>query len=348
MLRFVFIFLFAAIASAAPAQESVPQQIADHRAIADRIIATFAEPGYAALSARAKEQQEVWTAFCAAPDDAGFAKLTAAFVDAVTAWSSVEILRYGPVSEDFRYERLAYWPERKNNVARGLSALLKADDVLTQESMYAKSVAVQGLPVLERLLFDEDAEQALLAGDDGAKKRCAIGQAVSGNVAALTEAIRTGWEPLRPQLLDGDEALVREAVTRFATDLLTVFQVVGDSKLDIPMGKSVEEARPKSAQWWRSGLSNVTLANNMQSAADLIAAMIGTRDDPTHTIASTEQAARLAADLPLPLADAVTDTKQRARVVLLRDSVRGARDLAGGNIAPLLGVTLGFNSLDGD
>lgn len=333
------------------AQESVTVRTnIDYRAESLRVIEGFAEPRYGAFWTRTQAQREAWTAFCSSeePGEENFGQLTAQFVETVNAWSGIEILRYGPVSEDFRYERIAYWPERKNDVARGLQKLLSENDVLTPESMRAKSVAVQGLSALERLLYDTDNRASLMSKGAGGKRRCATGLAIAGNLENIAKEIVDAWPKVKGQINTEGSTVPREAVTRFATDLLTIYQVVGDLKLDAPMGKTVTEAKPKSAQWWRSGLSSQTLALNLQSAADLSWIILGPGDEGTSVVRTIETAQRLAENIALPLSEMVSDKVQRTHVLLLRDAVRGARDLSGAYVPPWLGITLGFNSLDGD
>jgi predicted lipoprotein len=346
---FAALFLFLSLTPVA-AQESVTVNTnVNHKLVALRIAEEFAEPRYGALLTRMQAQAEAWTAFCGAePSEAGFSRLTEQFANAVNAWSSIELVRYGPVSQDFRYERIAYWPERKNDVARSLARLLSENDSLTPDAMRQKSVAVQGLSALERLLYDDGARAALFGRGAARTRRCAAGVAIADNLKNIVREIVEAWPALKEKLRTSDEALAREAVTRFATDLLTVYQVVGDLKLDVPMGKSVEEARPKAAQWWRSALSAQTIALNFQAAADLTWIMLGPGDEGTTLVATIEQAKRIAEELPLPLSELVADEAQRRRLLLLRDAVRGARDLSNSYVAPALGITLGFNSLDGD
>ena len=350
MLRFAAFACLVVLASPLSAQEAVtPQSNVDHRLVALRIAEEFAEPRYEVLLARMQAQQDAWTAFCEAePSEAVFGQLTEHFANAVNAWSGVELLRYGPVSEGYRYERIAYWPERKNDVARSLARLLSQTDSPSMDTMPQKSVAVQGLSALERLLYDDGARAALfVAGGAGQKRRCEAGMAISGNLATMAREIVEGWPKLK-ETLRADAGLARQAVTRFATDLLTVYQVTGDLKLDAVMGKTPGEAKPKAAQWWRSGLSSQTLAINLQAAADLSWIVLGPGDEGVSVVGAIETAQRLAEGLPLPLSEMATDEVQRPKLNLLRDAVRGARDLSAAHVPPALGITVGFNSLDGD
>jgi predicted lipoprotein len=317
---------------------------ADQKAIALRIATEFVAPRYQTLGTAFRTQATAWHGFCAAPSESGFGALAQPFADAVKAWSLVELVRYGPVSENFRYERIAYWPERKNDVSRALARLLAEPTPADPASMAGRSVAVQGLSALERLLYDDGARAALLTGED-AQKRCAAGEAIAGNLVAVADEVSAGWATLMQNLAKADDVLAREAVSRFVTDLLTVYQIVGDAKMDVPMGSSLEEARPHLAQYWRSDLSNVALAADLGSAADLTALILGEDDSGVRAVRA---AARLATELPAPLAHLVVQNAGRSRVLLLRNAVRGARDLTSQTVPAALGVTVGFNSLDGD
>ena len=50
------------------------------------------------------------------------------------------------------------------------------------------------------------------------------------------------------------------------TDLLTLFQLVGDLKLASPLGLSLDEPKPKLAESWRSGRSLRNVELNLESA----------------------------------------------------------------------------------
>ncbi len=119
-----------------------------------------------------------------------------------TAWSSIELVHYGPVAEDFRGERLSFWPERKNAVEKALkSALAKADDASLAPDTFRKgSAGVQGLPALERLLFSEGASEADFAGSPEAEFRCRLGSAIAANISAIAREVHAGWA-------DGDNAI---------------------------------------------------------------------------------------------------------------------------------------------
>lgn len=326
---------------------------ADDAAIARRVADRFAMPRYEALASAMATQNAAWIAFCAAPDGAAWPGLQTAFARAADAWASVEILRYGPVTQDARLERIDYFPERKNAIGRGLAALLagQGDADLQPKAFADQSVAIQGLPALERLLFDgPDPMALLLNGTPSASRRCAVGKAITANLAAIASDIIAGWraEPdgLAAQLAKPD--IAREFLTRTATDLLTLYQAIDDSKMKPVFGERPDAAKPAMASYRRSGRTNRTIELNLESAVALTRVLLEGAAAADTTIETAESALSIAQSMPADIGAMATDQKGRSRVQLLITAVRTARDTAAAAVPGALGITLGFNSLDGD
>ena len=143
----------------------------------------------------------------------------------------------------------------------------------------------------------------------------------------------------------------RETVSRFVTDMLTTLETIADVKLGLPLGKAgVDAARPQLAEGWRSGRSLRAIALDLDSVAAGIRLLLAETPDAAPWLASAGETARRLADeiAPATLGEAVADPKRRGGVLLLRDAVRSWRAVAAAPIAERLGVTLGFNSSDGD
>jgi hypothetical protein len=83
---------------------------ADHATIARAALTEIIRPGYAALAGAADDLQGKMDALCQQPSEPVFDQAKQAFAATVAAWSKVEILRFGPVTEDHRYERLFIGP----------------------------------------------------------------------------------------------------------------------------------------------------------------------------------------------------------------------------------------------
>lgn len=342
ILRFLFVlFLLPQTLSLARA--------ADQHELAVKVAKDFVVPHYAALANTAAIQKDAWQGFCAKPEEAALGQLGEAFQATADAWSGIDFLRYGPVSNDFRYDRIAHWPERRNAVSRALSSLLSRDglDTMSASQFSDTSAAGQGLTALERVLFDEDSRAALISGKPG--HECAVGRLIANNLALLSAAILKDWEGkdgTLAQIEQADEAGSREFLTRFATDLLSTYQTIGDLKLNAVMGKELGEARPMIAEGRRAGRSTRSLIVNLQSLETATRLLLG-RDDG-QVLDAIGLAVRTAQHLPEEYAPLADDPKQRSRLVLLRDAVRSARDLSSDEVPATVGITLGFNSLDGD
>lgn len=314
--------------------------------VLNRLVERFIIPHYQALALTADAQEKAWSDFCAKPDPEGFKLLKRAYLSTADSWSQIEFLRYGPVSEEFRAERLSYWPERKNATAKGLALLLEKDGVadLTPELFFKNSVAAQGLPALERLLFDVNAEADMLSGERRAR-RCAVGQAIAWNIVMIAHDVRLGWtSELEEQL--ADQAVAKEATQRIATDFLASFAYMRDAKLRAMLGKDAASARPQLAEGWRSARSKRALTLNLEALLDVSKIIMAEKEgDTTSTIAT---AVSFADNLPEDFGKAAVDAKERQQFFLVLDAIAAARDKAHDEIPALLGVTVGFNSRDGD
>lgn len=310
------------------------------------LVERFVMPHYQALALTAEAQEKTWSDFCAKPDPEGFKLLKRAYLATADTWSGIEFLRYGPISEEFRAERLSYWPERKNATAKGLAQLLQKDGVadLTPELFAKNSVAVQGLPSLERLLFDVNAETEMLSGERRAR-RCAVGQAIAWNIVTIAHDVRLGWSKELVEDLAKPET-AKEATSRIATDFLASFAYIRDAKLRAPLGRDIAASRPQLAESWRSGRSKRALTLNLGALLDVSKIIMA--DKPGDTPAMIATALSFAENLPEDFGKALADAKQRPQFYLVLDAIAAARDKAHDEIPAVLGITVGFNSRDGD
>ena len=230
----------------------VPAQAADSPdRLYDRIVAEVVAPGFGNLASAASQHAADWQSFCAAPSEALREGLVASFNDTADRWAEVEIFRSGPSSRDFRHERFHFWPERKNAVSRGLAALRADSAAATPAQVSAASAAVQGLPALERLIFD----------DEHAADRCELGPAIATNAAELAGQMQVAWTTAAP-------SASAESRTALATDLVTSFAIIKDSKIEAVIGKTPADVKPRAAEAWRSGRSRrISPSNPRESMA---------------------------------------------------------------------------------
>ena len=141
-----------------------------------------------------------------------------------------------------------------------------------------------------------------------------------------------------------------EAASLLLTDLVSAFRLMHDVKLLPVMGASVDVARPRVAESWRSGRSQRNLKLNIESAQALtrvwgetILAAHRTKIDALYATALKAIDA-----VPADLGDAAADPKRRARVEAARAGIKAVQVEIAATLPTDLGITLGFNSLDGD
>jgi len=299
--------------------------------------------------------------FAAEPNPAGLDAVKLGFNDVADAWASVQQFRIGALAQDQRAERFAYWPERRNVVEKQIKALLagQGNDGLAPDQFASGSVAVQGLPVLERILYGDDKGTHLLDGEKAGRLR-AIVVAIADNLAAIATDAQGIWSA---NLKDPAKAANTfaanpgEGIAQTYTNLLTITQIVAEQKLGAPLGGAdAANAKPKAAEQWRSGRSLRNIQLNLQTAkssvlspggfADLLPAdQASLKDDLVRAFDDSIAAAKAAGD---DLSAAVTHQDHRKPVTALLVKVNHLRDLLRQQIPPAIGVTLGFNELDGD
>ncbi|HYH22322.1 MAG TPA: imelysin family protein [Azospirillum sp.] len=372
MRRRMFLALVPAVAVALlvpgePAQARTAEQDKDLLA---GLVRTHVEKRTGALATATSDLAARVERFCAGPDAAGLEGVRAGYGAAMDAWAGVQHLRPGPLLLEMRSDRIAFWPERRNIVTRQVEQLLGARDPKALEpAAFAKqSAAVQGLTAVERLLFGDGVTAASFGGAGGGETgghRCALTLAVARNVARLGTEVRDGWAVLGPQLVAGATtpvgASAKEAVDNLYASLVTALQVVVDQKLLIPLGESLADAKPALAESARAGRSLKNIEINLAAMRAMVlgedggpgfAALLPDNAEGTaarKAVAKAfDDAAAAVKAVPVSLDKAVADPKQRKTVEAAFRAAKSVQTVLVQKFPPLIGVTLGFNELDGD
>ncbi len=337
---------------------------ADHAAIARDALENYIRPGYTALADRATALAGSTKALCAAPSDAALKSARESFAQTVEAWSEIEPVRFGPVVQEHRYERLFYWPDPKGLGAKQIrDALAKHDETVKDETTLAgKSVALQGLPALEYLLYGDGANDLAKPGGEGAF-RCAFANAVANNVASISKQIAADWGDAAPfvksYLAPAPDNPIYHAPKEVTLDLFKTFAVgieaVRDQKLAKMLGAKAEEAKPGLAPFGRSGLAFVSIADNLAGVRNLFlkggfAQVVhdesaGVEDSIAFDL---NHAIDVLRGIDAPIAEALHNDDDRAKLEALRVSLKGAAQTASDMISKNAGLSFGFNAMDGD
>lgn len=311
--------------------------------------------------------------FCANPTDEGLAAVRSAQAAAHLQWAAVQHLRPGPLLLHLRSDRIAFWPERRNIVARQLGAILKAADPKLFETgaLGRQSAAVQGLTALDHLLNSKVGEAALKGADFGGEAggyRCAYAQAVAANLTGIATELTGEWRIIAEEAAAKRASVLGDTATAAINSLyassLTAMQVVVDQKFLIPLAASIDEAKPDLAEGLRSGLSSRLIANNLQALRAIwlgedvggqsasFASLLPDTDDARKLRADLAQAFAEAeaavAKLGAPLSELVADPARRPLVEQAFRAIKRVQAIVTQTFPPMIGVTLGFNELDGD
>ena len=334
---------------------------ADHAAIAKVSLAEVIRPGYAGLADAAAALKGKVDTLCRQRSAATLQEAKDAFASTVAAWSKVEIFRFGPVTAEHRFERLFFWPDPKGLGLRQIQeALTKQDATVTDPDQLAgKSVALQGLPALEYLLYGEDGD---LPKADRAF-RCSFGLAVATNVDRIAKQVVEGWREssaFEKAFLDpAPEDPYYHAPKEVTLDLFKAFttgiELVRDQKLGKPLGASPAAAKPKLAAFWRSGLTFDNAAGNLEGVRALFAqggfAQVVAQESAgveNSILFDLDHAIDVLRGIDQPVAEVVKNEDLRAKLEALRVGLKNSAQTAGDMISRGAGLAFGFNAMDGD
>jgi uncharacterized protein len=291
-------------------------------------------PGFAAFATAAKSLADI--------EGCDPATLRPAFHAAYDAWMAVAHLPIGPADEDGRGLAIQFWPDPKGLGAKAQRALLTGDPAtLAPETFARQSVAARGLSGLERLLYPAKP----LPADP-----CPLIRATADDMARLGAELATGWDPYGDLLITAGQPgntrylATSEARQALFTQLATSLEYIADRRIGRPLA-AFDKPRPDLAEARASGrpLRNVTLQLHA-----LRAFALALSPESPKTAAAFDHALTLAADLDDPEFAGITDPQAWLRLEILQQAVRAARVAAIAEIAPALGVSLGFNAQDGD
>jgi len=328
--------------------------------VGSRVSTAFVAPTVEALSTASERLDADIAGLCAAPDEAALKTARAAFGIVVADWGRASVLRFGPLVSDNRFERLFFWPDPRGIALKQVQGLLaEKDPQAIAGGVSGKSAALQGLPALEFALFGTGAE-ALATGDT---YRCEFASAIARNIAGLAADIRDGWSPDMPfaksfatPAPDGEpyrsEAEVHGEIVKA---LSTALQFVRAAELLPPLGEEAKKANGRRAPFWRSRLTVPLISAQAAGVLDLLeaAGYEETLPEDSRYIAGSirfelSNAVRVLGQVQADPEGAFSSEPDRGRFVFAELALHHASELITRDLAAALGLTMGFNALDGD
>jgi uncharacterized protein len=332
--------------------------------VIQKAVLDFFVPTYEQFVGKAIDMHAAMDQLCTQPGQMQLDIARASFKKLVVAWSRAETIQFGPVGNMARRERILFWPDKKGIGARQFRKIIRSSDqgALDPETLAGKSVAVQGMTALEKILFEKSASN-LVASKPGAAYRCAFGKSVAANIINQSKRVLEEWDkhpsyadqmmhpgPHNPHFHDSNNS----AATLIST-FSHALEVIQDQKLRPTLGTGLDLAKPKKSQWRLSSLGLTALEANFQALEDLYTlsglGAVLPKDEQwiDKTIRSDFATARaLFKRFDMPLFNSVTDPSARVWLSQLVDVAGNLQLVLGTEIARAHGVVLGFEWVDGD
>lgn len=195
--------------------------------LAENWIEKVYQPAFQQFATSASDWASDTEDLCESPLGSRIYGLQTRFTQLLADYARVEVFRSGPLLHNNTQNKLFYWPDKRRAGERQLRALLADPDVneLSVEQLAAKSVAVQGFPALERLLFSRSYQAV------ETKPQCHVVQLIIRNIADMARQLESGWQndasfvqafvhpdPSSPDFRNEDEVL-RSVITEVVTGL---------------------------------------------------------------------------------------------------------------------------------
>ena len=305
--------------------------------------------GYQSLTTEAGELAESARDYCQNPAEGSREHVEAAWLNAFLAWQKVRLVDFGPVENNNLSWQFQFWPDPKNLIARKAAYLIGNDEPITPSVINQSGVAVQGFPMIEYLLFDQEFnawETSLPAA-----RTCELLTNVAGQVKSNSDALMAGWQAFRPHYLETEQYFDTTIRAGMAT-----LEILEERRLAQPMGlRGSNKRNPYIADAWRSGKSLQTVAATVDGlnryflpGLEISLEAKGASDLADRIRKQFNEVQQNFPGAHLPLATALKEEDQFRALQSLYVDISQLTTLVNDQAAVALGVVRGFNSSDGD
>lgn len=266
------VVVYSTLLTAAEVKEDKP----DLTAIFEGIITQTYQPRHDAFVESTSQLLQLSSQLCVEPSLDILRVVQDQFAQTVASFSAIELHRFGPLLKNNRLNRIFYWPDKRRVGERQLRGLLAEPDVmaLNKAVLANKSVAVQGLPALERLLYAKDVERRL--GSVSEAPDCHVALVIAGNLNNIALELQTAWfesgdivQAIRQPSASSKYFRSEEEVLRnIATQISVGLDVLLERKI-VPL-LHADSLALRKAPFWKSEQTLPSLMANLQSIRALL------------------------------------------------------------------------------
>ena len=342
-----------------------PAAAFDDAALARQAYEGIILPGYARFDDAARTFVAKTEALCKSPSQAALDDTRAAARAALLAWGRIEPLRFGPMMQKQRFDRLLFYPDQHGIVAKQTTKLLaKRDDAdIEAEKLAGASVAVQGFGAVDAVLYGHGSD-TLASSMPEASFRCRYVHALAVDIAQIAAETHAEWggdykqEWLQPSAGNKTYLSPKETTQALYRAYATEIEVLRAQRLAPALKDAVNGAAPLLPH---SGLALPFILAAVDGARDILgpggfgaADLAGTDKERSAiailgSVATDLGFALRSGEAALAMApNPFTDDKARARLAPVLLSLKNAEETGRAALGDLTGQSLGFNSLDGD
>lgn len=350
---------FGLLFSAAQADEALTRQT-HQRFVDDYIVAHLQN-----FKTEAQTLDMAVTDACAQGGEPQWQAVKTSFAAAVTAWMPLQSMRFDAFEKNSRDLRTYFWPNSRGEKQAG--KFLYQTDMSKLEPSYFHnlSVALQGLPIIEWLLYHKDS--TLFANDQQLKTyTCHYLAAVALNLTVITDELLAEFGDggaariilLSPSDSNELYGALPEVTLQFYKAVHAMVEMVHGQKLSRPIANELKYLKPKRLEMWRAGLTKTNMMANIASIYDaykIFSPMILAAEQGAETDVAIQQqfadTMQLLNGLPDDFYAALSGDEQPAMWQQARELISQLAMLK--NTLAIKGtealdIPLGFNALDGD
>lgn len=359
-MRALLLILAVLVSTATVAQDdSGPATSAD---VALHAIEGYIRPSFDRFEEQAQQLEFALADLCATASATSLDEARGRFGTTVAGFARISFLRFGPLVRENRIERLWLWPDPRGIALKQVQAVLAEEpaDLLEADALQEKSVALQGFNALEFVLFGTGAEELAATS---ATYRCRYGSAIAVAVRRIAEEMAMEWRAaddisarlIAPSAADADYRTVREVLEEFVGSAAHGIEAIRDTQLLPFIGRTRFDPKPRSAAFWRSGQTFEVMRAGFDGLESFIAQsrVVEAAGGDTRWLDSSlsfdfEQMRDAFSRVAPPVDAALADPAQVRALDEVLALTRDLQGLVGDALAKLLGLSVGFSSLDGD
>ena len=329
-------------------------------------------PIYSELNNNAEHLVATTSQFCDEVDEQGLKRVRKAWSETLSSWQQATVFLFGPATEDSIDFSIYFHPVKKG-VINGFLSKIQSEPLasINKESVEQSGVGGQGLATVEYLLFDREQSEAEVleqfTNEKTGLKRCQYLLSVEALLAENIQKIYKAWDHERGNYSEafytGGEGSAYftkayQPMELLVNRLYQAIQAVEIKKLGVPLGlrgsrNGKHRVYPYKLEAWRGGhsLQNVMSVLKGIERVFLNGGVLESLKAEGHGSLAVQLENQLSALLATKFAS--TDLfklleNSPKEVVTFYEKIKVFSSSVGNELAPALGVQLGFNQNDGD